>query len=150
MPTETPKRIVLKGDVRHEEYRAGGTVTPGHLLVLNSSSKVIAHNSEGGIAERMFAIEDALQGNTIDDNYSADDVVMIALAEPGAVVYAWLRAGSEASVGDLLVSGGDGTLIVDGEIDSLTTIKQYVAVALEDVDLTGSGATKGRIRVRVL
>lgn len=143
-------RIQLKGGFRLEEAVAAGTITPGHLLEVNSDGKVIVHNSEGAYAERLFAVEDALQGNEIDDDYSAADLVQYHVVDPGAEVYAYIQAGQDIDIGDLLISGGDGTLIENGQELSTTTVQQIIAVAMEAVDLTASGAVDTRIAVRVL
>lgn len=144
--TTTPHRIVLIGDPRTEEAIAAGTITPGMLIMLQSTGKVVAHNDLGGIAERAFATEDALQGRTIDDDYAATERVNFALCKPGDVVYAWLAGGYISAIGDHLVSNGDGTLSPAGS----GGYAQIVAVALEVVDGTDSESVKSRMKVRIL
>lgn len=143
LSSDSPKRIHLVGDGRHEEALAGGAISPGHLLQLGSDSKVVVHDNAGGIGETLFAMEDALQGNSIDDNYSSGDRVSLVIANRGDVIYAWLAAGDVTAVGDHLVSQGNGTLHVPGSDD----IEHVLAVALEAVT---SGASAARIKVRVL
>jgi len=143
---EYPKRIVLIGrGGRPEEGTAAGTITPGMLVKQNADGNIIAHDSNGGHAERLYACEDALQGKTIDDNYSSGNVVTLHLAAPGDVVYALLAPGENADPSEFLMSGGNGYLKV------ATSTNQRVAVPLESVDNSDSGVTDpARIRVRVL
>lgn len=124
--------------------RAGSAITPGMLLKTNSSGNVIPHNVAGGPAENAFALEDALQGRTIEDDYAIGELVQVGIQQPGDVVFGWLAAGETASPGDLLVSNGDGTL----KVRTGTDIAK--AVALEAVDLTDTGAENARIRIRIL
>lgn len=107
----TANTILLKGPAIHEEYPASAALKPGHLLELLSTGKVQKHSTSGGTAEKMFAKEDALQGNTITTAYAADDVVSCVIASPGTTVQGRLAANATAVVkGDMLVSAGDGTL----------------------------------------
>jgi len=143
-------RIQLKGFGRQEEAVAAGTITPGNLLEVDSAGKVVVHNTEGAASERAFALEDALQGNNQDQDYSSGDVVTYLLATPGDEVSAFIKAGGTIAIGDILISAGDGTLIKEGDAASGTTVVQRIAVALEAVDLSTSGAVATRIPVRVL
>jgi hypothetical protein len=144
MATEYPKRIHLKGQGRHEEAVAAAAITPGQLIKLDIEGKVKIHESTGGYAEKAFALEDALQGHTIDDAYSSGNVVGYVVALPGDVVYAWLAAGENVMKGDQLHSNGDGHLgrVSGSEIP--------LAVALEACDLSDSAAENTRIRVRIM
>lgn len=93
-----------------EEYAAGGTITPGHLVALNSAGKVIVHATEAGVILPMFALEDELQGKGIDDTYKEDDRVQVWIPGRGDEVYALLAANESVNIGDYLVSKGGGTL----------------------------------------
>lgn len=148
MSTENQAHLI--GDFRREERVAAGAISPGHLLTINSDDKVTVHSTEGGIAGRAFAEIDALQGNTLDDDYAADDLVSINVEIPGSECQAFLQAGQTAIIGSNLISAGDGTLIVDGTETSGTTVRQVVAIAMEAEDLSGSGAVDTLIRVLVL
>ena len=61
-----------------------------------------------------------------------------------------VAAGENVSIGDKLISAGDGTLIANGSETSGTTVRQIVAIATEAEDLSGSGAVDTLIEVRVL
>jgi hypothetical protein len=145
-------RIHLGGEFVYEEALASGVVQPGMLVELTSAtaSTVRAHATEGGTAERMFALEDALQGNTISDNYASGDLVALCLPLPGSSVFAIIKAGENISKGEKLVSAGDGTLIAENTVASGTTVAQVIAVAKEALDLSASGAVNTRLAVRVL
>ena len=105
--------ICLKGNKgHHDEHLAAGTIKPGHLLQVNSDNAVVVHSVYGGRAGRMFAKEDALQGNIITTSYSSGDLVFTYQALPGDKVNARVPAGAVAIViGDKLCSNGDGTLV---------------------------------------
>ena len=80
-------RIHSKGPSQHEEYVAGAAgIYPGYLLLLNSANQVVNHNVEGGVAEALFAEEDALQGHTVSTVYTSGAVVSCILPGKGSVV----------------------------------------------------------------
>lgn len=93
-----------------EEYIAGGAITPGHLVALNSDGEVIVHATEAGVTLPMFALEDELQGKAIYDTYKEDDRVQVWIPGRGDEVYALLAANESVNIGDYLVSNGGGTL----------------------------------------
>jgi hypothetical protein len=140
--TQYPKRIHLLGSGRHEEATAGGAITPGMLLKVNSVGQVIAHDGAAGVAEKAFALEDALQGRTINTAYAQNELVGFVLASPGDVVYAFLGGGENVNPGATLNSNGDGTL------QAGTT--NAIAIALEAVNASDSNNVNERIRVRIL
>lgn len=143
-----------------EEYAAAAEIIPGMLIELASASTVQAHSNAGQTAEKMFALEDELQGNGIDDAYSTGDQVQCWIAGRGDQVYAILADGQNVSAGDFLESDGNGYLQgADVEIASSATYPDsVVAVALEAVDLSGSSGEESsgalgynkRICVRVI
>jgi len=151
--TENPKRIHLLGDGRHEEDIAAGVIRPGDLLATtsadevqpNACGKVVKHATAGGVAEAKFALEDALQGKTINDSYAVGDIVGNVLCNKGDVVYAWLSEGEVTTPESFLTSNGDGSLKV------ATGSDHVIAKALEAVDASDSGAEgDNRIRVRIV
>jgi len=135
-----------------EEYEAGGTITPGMLVALNSSGKVIAHNSAGEFAEKIFALENELEGEGIDDDYSSGDQVQCWVAGRGDQVYAILADGENVSIGDILESDGAGALqkASTETAGSATYPGSVVAVALEAVSTSGSPTAVARIKVRIV
>lgn len=145
-------RIQLTGEFLTEEGLASGTVKPGHLLEMTNATAntVKAHATEGGYSERAFAVEDALQGDTVDDSYSDGDMVAYHLVEPGAVVLGWLEAGVSYAKGEKLISAGGGNLKKETEATSGVTVKQIIAIVETALDLSGSSDVDTQSPVRVL
>lgn len=153
MTTVLPKKIILKGDPMYKElplealdiYGDGG-ITPGMLVERTGTGTVQPHSTATGLAQPMFAVEDALfEGRDIDTAYAADgEVVRYAYCRPGDEVYALLAAGNDTVDKDaLLASNGDGTLRVSAT--------NPVARTLEDVDNDpGTGGAAVRVKVEVL
>ena len=135
---------------RLAEFTAGGTVQPGDLCVRGSAGTVTVHATEGGYAERMFAVEDALQGNDLADSYSSASKMSVYFALPGDEINAFIKSGESIVIGDELVSKGDGTLIKDSGVSSGVTVKQVIAIATETLDLSASGAVDTRSKVSVI
>lgn len=132
-----------------EERTAAASITPGMMVELTSVDKVQAHSTAGGNANPpMFALEDELQGNGIDDAYSSADKVQVWITNRGEQVYAILADGENVSIGDALESNGAGYLqkhVADSESwesadpGAITVYpNQIVAIALEALDLSGS------------
>lgn len=150
------KNTIKLKDYLHmvEEYPANAAITPGMLVELsvNSSNEpvVVTHSTEAGKpAPVMIATEDEFQGKTIDDAYAAGEPVQCWIPQRGDVFYGILADGEAVSIGDLLVSKGDGKLRAFSSSDDEAAV---VGVALEDVDMSGSSAEdpSGRIIVRVV
>jgi len=132
-----------------EEYVAAAGITPGMLLEMTSAGKVQVHSSASELAEKMFALEDELQGKGITDAYAADDPVQCWLPGRGDQVYALLADGETAAVGDFLESAGNGALkkYVRTSASEAEYPESIVGVALEAVAASGSMA---RIIVRII
>jgi hypothetical protein len=135
------------------EYNAGTAITPGMLIAVASDGEVDPNASAGGVCEKMFALEDELQGKTIADAYAIGDPVQCWSATPGEEVFAWLADGEDVAIGDVLVSAGTGKLKASTADSSAVVVEEYpIAVALEAVDMSGSSGVDptGRIKVRIL
>lgn len=128
------------------EYDAGGVITPGMLVLIESDGDVVAHDTEDGYCAKLFALEDELRGKTIDDNFASGDPVQVWFATPGEEVYAILDNGEDISEGDLLSSAGNG------KVQAVGSGGVPIAQALEDVDMSGSSGVdpSGRIEIRIL
>lgn len=149
--TIAAKTITLKGNGVQSEGVANAAVKPGMLVELLSTGKSQAHGTQGGGGvEKMFAIENELEGQGIDDDYAADDVLFQKWYNGGDWVNALLANGENASIGDKLDSNGDGYLRVQPTIDATTLAGSTVAIAMADVDMSGSSGEdpSGRIPVR--
>lgn len=136
-----------------EERLAHEAITPGMLIELISTDKVRKHAQAGGnVTPPMFALEDELQGYEITDAYSANNPVQCWIAGRGDQVYALLADGENASIGERLVSNGDGYLKCHSGDSAYE--ESIVAIALEAVDRsTSSGGdtnVTGRIEVMVV
>jgi hypothetical protein len=90
---------------------SGATLRPGMLVRRTSATECNVHNVSGGDGATLILHEDALQGLGSDDPAAAGTRVYAEYVIPGAKRYARLQANVNVSVGDLLISGGDGTLI---------------------------------------
>ena len=144
-------RIQLSDRFISEEAVAGASgIYPGHLVKLNSDAEAVVHDTEGGVAERAFAVEDAFQGNTVSDAYTEDEKLMYHIQQRGGRVNALIQAGQNLAVGDILISAGDGTLIDEDEAGSGVSVADRIAVALEAIDLSASGAVATLAKVRIL
>lgn len=140
-----PRRIHLKktSDPQYDEGRAGATITPGMLIKLNNANAYIPHNAADVVAARQFALEDALQGKTIDNNYASGDLVRFVHALPGDHVLGILEAGQNVQDGTRLTSNGAG------ELQAADTDSDAICVALEDRDASATGVTLEARRIRV-
>lgn len=144
-------RIHAKGPYEYDEATAGGTITPGMLVKLNASGQLIAHDEEGGRGECGFAVEDALQGKAVGDDYSSGNLACYILPRKGCEVHALLKDGENVSIGDELVSAGDGTLQARGSSGSGVTEWQTIGHAMEAKDLSSDSATTAQLmRVRIV
>ena len=136
-----------------EEIDAVEVFTPGHLLEETSAGKVQKHSTEASTVLPMFALENELEGEGIDDAFSADDKVQCWIPYRGDMVYAWLADGEDVDIGNPLVSNGDGTLrkMVEKLESSADTTIDYshrvVGFAVEAKDLSESsgGESSGLI-----
>lgn len=141
--TNTPKVVLLKGTPVYSEapLASGQTINPGHLIQRTSTGAVKPHATAAGQHGGLFAVENAIIGLGIGDNYTtAADRVYIAACPRGSVVYALLEASHAISIGDILESNGDGTLQpISGSYP--------VGVALEAISSVGSVQ---RIRIEVM
>ena len=141
--------IRLKGLYgRQATKEAAAAYTPGHLLEETSAGTFQKHSTLGGYTDRCAAIEDADQGNEITDAYAAGDETQVFFFQPGDEAQIFLQAGQNITWGDLLISAGDGTLIVAAGVESGVYHEQVVARALETLDLTASGAVDTLLDVR--
>ncbi len=143
--------IQLKGDFRLEEALASGTIYPGMLLEVTSATAhtVRVHSTEGGEAERIVAVEDALQGKTINDAYSSASKLQYHVCAPGSEVRMFYGALCSAiSKGTKLISDGLGHLIPVADLSTSTLETNIIAVALEAV--ASPGSTPALFTVRLL
>ncbi len=145
-------RIHAKGPYEHEEYKANSAlIYPGFLIDRDANGDVMPHGNAGGVAEAMFAEEDALQGRGISIIYADDSIVSCILPRKGCCIRAMIKDGEDIDIGDALVSNGDGTLVKTTLETSGDLVTEYIiAFACEALDLTGSAPDDGLCEVRIL
>lgn len=106
-------KIVLSTGGREEAPAdvvvAGGTVTPGDLVILKSTGKYVRHDSAGANTLKVVAVENSPFNKGITDDYAADSQMNVYYCQTGDKVYVRLAQGSAAVVkGDYLESHGNG------------------------------------------
>jgi hypothetical protein len=137
------------GVLNIKEALASGSVTPGMLVKRSSATQVVAHNVAGGFAQKLFAIEDDLQGKGVSDVYATTTRLRFHTAARGDEIAALITTGQTLVAGDLLMSDGAGKLTKfvaqdTGDLDSTDggvaiVTGQVVAVALEAVTTAPDG-----------
>lgn len=140
-------QIMLDKNFRLEEFLASGTPKPGMLLEQTNASAATAkvHATQGGYAERMFAMEDALQGKTVDDAYTAATIMTVGIVQPGDRVNAMIEGGQSITIGERLISSGNGKLIAEDAAESSGEVKQIIGYALEAFSDTDDGLAAIRV-----
>ena len=130
------------------EALAREIIKPGHLIELISTGKLQKHEGHGSVAEKMFAIEDELQGNGTTDAYAVDALVQYGIWRSGDVVNARMAVSQTIVIGDKLISAGGGQLkeIASDSSAGSETSQYPIAVALEAY----SGAADGFCLVRII
>lgn len=132
------KSVIVASSMGHRvEKVAAAAFTPGMLLEQTSANKFQAHSVAGGSNQRVFALEDSLRGNDIDDAYVADNQSFGFIARRGDLINALLADGETAVIGSKLVSNGDGYLKIL-VVDSAEDYEDLVGIAQEALDLSDS------------
>ena len=137
------RTIKLLVDSSQKEAIANAAITPGHLVERMSTGKVRVHANAGQNAQRMFAIEDSLQGKEISEDYSATNQVRFVVCRRGDEVVGILADGETAVIGSFLESNGNGELKVHaaGSAAVVEYPECIVGIALDAVDASDSAAT---------
>lgn len=100
-------------DIVNEE-EAASAITPGQLVELLADGTVQAHSTAGGNAARRVALENELEGGTVEDDYAAGDQVFVWEVAPGEEVLVAIESADDPSPGTRLESAGNGnTTIAD-------------------------------------
>lgn len=154
MAASTPNTILISKNGAERPYferPANGTVKPGELLEVTTAEDLDQHSSANGAAIPWFAIENPYgDDNTaaaIDNNYADTETVRAIHAQPGDIVYAYIKASETLVFGrTLLASDGAGALQAITP-DATTVTKAVVAVAWEDATVGGAAA---RYKVKVV
>jgi hypothetical protein len=85
--------MVNADNAKREEATAAAIITPGNLLERTSSDTVQKHSTAGSTNIKMFAVENDLVGNDINDNYAASEQVQYIHAVPGNLINGILADG---------------------------------------------------------
>jgi hypothetical protein len=110
MAKTNPRKILLVGRGYRFEKVAAETITPGHLVIVNSSDGFIKNTGVGRVAT-IFCVELDHEGKGIDDNYLVNDHTQAEHVYSGCQVNALVAAAAAALVvGDRVESAGDGTV----------------------------------------
>jgi hypothetical protein len=133
------KRIHSRGPIiQSEAYAAEAGIYPGMLIKLDSDGKVVKHANAGGVLgdENLIAIEDQLQGKTVDDVYAINTIVTYMIAPPGSELNVLLDDGAAVVIGGKIISTGDGTVKA-----TTGTPAKTLGVATKALDLSASANT---------
>jgi len=145
--------VVVHGDIVQHEAIASGSVTPGMLLERTSTADTFkAHATAGGHWNRAIALQDYLQGSEISTAIATTARFQAWTARPGDQFYGLLANGENVSIGDKLVSNGDGYLKKATADSSGVIVEEHiVGEALTAVDMSDSSGAdpSGRILVEV-
>lgn len=133
------------GVVYEERTAAEAGIKPGMLCMVDTSEDAAKHNEEGGRAECLVAIEDSLQGKTVDDAYTISTPVRLVRFRPGEEFFGLLNAHVNVAVGEKMCSYGNG--LFRSASDSGSYQAYAVAVALE---ASAAVVTDVLIRMRAL
>ena len=143
--------IQLKGEFQRKELAAAAGISPGHLVERDSSGEFAVHSTASGPHGSCFAVENELEGSNPDVDYTADERVQVNYQVKGNEVMAILAAVQNVAIGAFLESAGDGTLqALTAHASGSGTDRQPVGVALEAVDLSGSGAVDTPIKIEIV
>ena len=152
MATVKRHSVIIKNYLNiFEEFVASAAITPGHLVELMSTGEIRVHATAGGNVLPMFAMEDELQGNDIDDAYADGDVVKVWIPQRGDIVNAILADGQNISIGDFLESTNDGTLtkhVADSGAGA-NLGNQIIGQAIEAVNLAASPHPVSGLRLKI-
>jgi len=101
--------IIIKdwGSVR-EERSAAEAITPGQFLIVDANGDFAVQATAGVAGPTIVALEDGMQGKTIEDDYAAEDRVQAWVLHRGDQVLAKLGSGFNPAVGDLVQLAGNG------------------------------------------
>ncbi len=145
--SDTPKKVLLKGDPIRKEGVAGAAITPGMLVNYDANGNLVPHAGVGMNAAPTFALEQDFLGKDLDASYAIGDQVQVATCRPGDEIYALLDAGANVKKGDFLESNGAGAL--QAFSNQAYQFHAIVCRAAENKDNSG-GYTPVRIRVEVV
>jgi hypothetical protein len=111
------------------ERAAAAVIIPGNVLELTSSDTVQKCATAAGKWAYLIALEDALQGKGINDNYAAGDRVQVWVAGKGDVALLLLEDEQTIVIGDFI------ELATGGRVRKFTS-GVAIGIAVEAKDLS--------------
>lgn len=108
-----PNTIQLISHGRYEEFTINSQIQPGMMLIQQSNGGVIPHNVPGGNANPLIvALENALIGGTITSNGTPGNMTPATIPAKGDKLLMTLKSGQNVTLGQPLMSAGDGSLML--------------------------------------
>jgi hypothetical protein len=154
MATTRSNTIIVKGDPVQKEGTAGAALSPGHLVMIATSSAggplitYSKHATAKAAAARNYVRERDWIGRDTSEVIPTGDRIEIVCARPGDEVYARIATGVEiATPGVMLESAGDGTLRPVTAASEGVLAGIPIAVSMEAVDNTDGDVPFVRIEV---
>lgn len=96
---------------RRLEHTAGGAISPGMRIQLDSDGDYTAEATQGGLGQVEIATEDGLQGNEVTDAYADQDVVHSIIPLPGDDIRVLCLSGETVNKGTALIVNNAGKYI---------------------------------------
>ena len=99
------KTIILKGGdqtIQYEAKAGEASIYPGMFLKLQSDGDFELQDEGETIGPKLIAVEDALQGKTIEDAYTNTNQMLARYCPGGQLVYAYLAKNQTAVIGSFL------------------------------------------------
>lgn len=125
-------KIQISGQFTQVEHEVGASgIYPGMLVMVDSDDEAVVHDTLGGTCEVLVPIEDIHAGQTVDDALTSGERNQFVIPHPGAVFQGLVASGQALSIGEKLISGGDGTFIAENAASSADLVKQVIAISRE-------------------
>tara|TARA_R110002167_G_scaffold141016_2_gene329054 strand:+ start:24 stop:461 length:438 start_codon:yes stop_codon:yes gene_type:complete len=132
-------KIVLKGSNHYDEGVLAAAVSPGMAVELQPTSKIdLVQASQAEALKQgipLVAVEDGLQGKTVDDAYALGDIVFTYQPVAGDHLQVLVKDGQVIAIGDKLVVDGSDSGLWSGITGSEAA---YQVKALEAVSPSGA------------
>lgn len=144
--TNEPSTIALRGGVgflsNYDEGKCGATdILPGMLIEQRSTALFHPHATRGGRHGGQIAIEEVFTGNVKETAYTSGARIRFMRAQRGDEFLMHLKAGENVSIGDWLVSAGDGTLVKQSEAYLANNVAASSAISNTTTETTFSNGT---------
>lgn len=109
-----PGTVFLGGEyIMVNDLAASEAITPGHLVDRFNNGGIIRwrkHATAGAAVAKAVALNHSMANKGVSDAYAANDLVEVALLQPGSSAWMFIASGQNIAAGQKLESAGDGTL----------------------------------------